>query len=154
MAKQYRNRFVMLDLLEGWDWFESSLQRVLRASGFRPLNKSQAMMMTYISAGVTRPTEIAKKMRLSRQAVGHIYKALIARGILIVRDDPTDARSIILGFPKSADKIRGAAANALNELEAELQKRIGQKKFDNMRDALDLEWGPTSEQVEMLSNGN
>jgi DNA-binding MarR family transcriptional regulator len=147
MPKEYRHRFVMLDLLEGWDWFESSLQKFLRAGGFTPMNKSQAMMLTHISAGVTRPTDVAKKMRLSRQAARHIYNQLIERGILTIKNDPSDGRSKILGFPKSAVTLRKNASDALTRLETHLQKRIGPQNYDRMREALDIEWGSTDELV-------
>ena len=147
MPEQYRHRFVMLDLLEGWDWFEGSLQKFLRASGFTPLNKSQAMMMTHISAGVTRPTDVAKKMRLSRQAARHIYNQLIERGILTIKEDPSDGRSKILGFPKSADELRKTAYDALTRLETHLEKKIGAENYAHMREALDIEWGSTDEIV-------
>ena len=52
---QHDHRYIMSGLLAGWDWFDNSLQNLVKGAGFKPLNKSQSMMMLYVSAGVTRP---------------------------------------------------------------------------------------------------
>lgn len=98
---QTNHRLIMSGLLEGWDWFDNGLQNVLREAGFRPLNKSQSMMVLYISAGVRRPIEIARKMRLSRQAIRHIANQLIDLDVIASRDDDGDGRSSTWSFPST-----------------------------------------------------
>lgn len=131
----------MSGLLEGWDWFDNGLQNVLRESGFRPLNKSQSMMILYISAGVQRPIEIARKMRLSRQAIRHIEKQLVDLQMIAAQADPNDRRSKVLVFSEKAIQVRYFARDVILQLESLLTERIGAANVAALRAVLNLNWG-------------
>jgi DNA-binding MarR family transcriptional regulator len=143
MAQGDRYPFLMSGVLEAWDWFDNGLQNLVKAGGFRPLNKSQSMMVLYISAGVRRPIEIARKMRLSRQAIRHIANQLMKMEIVVGSDDPTDGRSMILSFTAKSNDIRTFAQHAILDLEDVLRARLGANNYRNLRSVLELEWGPT-----------
>ena len=131
----------MSGLLEAWDWFDNGLQNVLREGGFRVLNKTQSMMVLYVAAGVQRPIEIARRMRLSRQAIRHIEMQLIKLGMISARADPTDKRSKILALTARSKGVRQYAQQAIMRLETELRSRIGARNVANMRAVLSLDWG-------------
>ena len=136
------HRYVMSGLLEGWDWFDNSLQNILRANGYPALNKSQSMMVLYISAGVHRPIEIARKMRLSRQAIRHIANQLIALGLLRSVEDREDKRSRRLQFTDSSNNSRDFADKVIFGLEGVLKERIGAENVAELKRILRLDWGP------------
>jgi DNA-binding MarR family transcriptional regulator len=136
------HRYVMSGLLEGWDWFDNSLQNILRANGYPALNKSQSMMVLYISAGVHRPIEIARKMRLSRQAIRHIANQLIGLGLLRSVEDRKDKRSRRLQFTDSSNNSRDFADTVIFGLEGVLKERIGAENVAEMKRILRLDWGP------------
>ncbi len=143
MARANRYPFLMSGVLEAWDWFDNGLQNLVKAGGFRPLNKSQSMMVLYISAGVRRPIEIARKMRLSRQAIRHIANQLIELEIVDANDDPTDGRSVILSFTPKSSAIRTFAQHAILDLEDVLRARLGAGNYQSLRALLELDWGST-----------
>ena len=143
MARSKSSTFLMSGVLEAWDWFDNGLQNLVMDAGFRPLNKSQSMMVLYISAGIQRPIEIARKMRLSRQAIGHIATQLMDLGIVVAKDDPTDGRSMILSFTEKSSSLRSFAQMAILDLEETLCARLGKRDFQILRNMLELEWGPT-----------
>jgi DNA-binding MarR family transcriptional regulator len=145
-----RHQYLMSGLLEGWDWFDNGLQNVLRESGWKHLNKSQSMMVLYISAGVQRPIEIARKMRLSRQAIRHIEQQLVQLGIITARDDPHDRRSKILVFSARSKRLRNAARQTILNLEALLASRLGVAKVAALRTVLNLDWGDVVRSLEDL----
>ena len=145
------HRYVMSGLLEGWDWFDNSLQNVLRANGYPPLNKSQSMMILYISAGVQRPTDIARKMRLSRQAIRHIAHQLVELGLIESMDDERDKRSRRLQFTERSGEIRHFAERVIFELEEALKDRIGAKNLSELKRILQLDWGPTISEAEAIA---
>ena len=132
----------MSGLLEGWDWFDNGLQNVLKEHGFKHLNKSQSMMVLYISAGVQRPIEIARKMRLSRQAIRHIEKQLVDLDMITSQADPHDNRSKVLVFRKETTKLRQFARQTILELESLLAARLGEANAAALRAVLNLDWGP------------
>ncbi len=147
MVAKRHHPYLMSGLLEGWDWFDIGLQNVLRDGGFPSLNKTQTMMVLYISAGVQRPIEIARRMRLSRQAIRHIETQLIKRRMITARADPTDKRSKILDFAPRSTGVRQFAERAIRRLESELRSRIGARNFSAMRALLDLDWGESVQMV-------
>lgn len=148
MASDYEHRYLMSGLLAGWDWFDNGLQNVVRSAGYQPLNKTQSMMMLYISAGVYRPIEIARKMRLSRQAIRHIGNQLIKIGMLKARPDPSDGRSVILSFTSRSFSLRSFAEESIRGLEHALESRLGKRKVAVLREILDLDWGEVVSGVE------
>ncbi|HVT25459.1 MAG TPA: helix-turn-helix domain-containing protein [Rhizomicrobium sp.] len=153
MPRIDRHPFLMSGLLEGWDWFDNGLQNLVKDGGFRPLNKSQSMMVLYVSAGVTRPSDIARKMRLSRQAIRHIANQLIAQKILLAHDDPADGRSVILGFTQRSTGIREFARNAIRDLEDVLRSRIGGEDYAALKRVLNLDWGKVVKRISELPSG-
>jgi DNA-binding MarR family transcriptional regulator len=135
------HRYIMSGLLAGWDWFDNSLQNLVRAAGFKPLNKSQSMMVLYVSAGITRPIDIARKMRLSRQAIRHISNQLIALGVLTAKDDPSDGRSKILSTSNRSAALRAHAHSSIRRLEALLRNRLGGEDYETLKRILSRDWG-------------
>lgn len=135
------HRYIMSGLLAGWDWFDNSLQNLVKAAGYRPLNKSQSMMILYISAGVTRPIDIARKMRLSRQAIRHIANQLIDLGVLKAEDDPEDGRSKILSTSNRSEDLRTHAHNSIRKLESILRDRLGADDYETLKRILSRDWG-------------
>jgi DNA-binding MarR family transcriptional regulator len=142
MAHNDRHTYLMAGLLEGWDWFDNGLQDLVKAAGFRPLNKSQSMMVLYMSSGVSKPIEIARKMRLSRQAIRHISNQLVEMEIITIADNPDDGRSKILSFTERSSGIRSVAAQAIRDLEKTLRARIGPTEYNQLKHILNMDWGP------------
>lgn len=150
MAAKDRHQYIMSGLLEGWDWFDNGLQNVLRENGFVPLNKSQSMMILYISAGVQRPIEIARKMRLSRQAIRHIEQQLVEMNLITSRADPDDKRSKILVFSTKTTAERLLAQKTILSLEALLTRRIGDANVAALRAVLNLDWGEAARGMDSI----
>lgn len=151
---QFKHRYVMGGLLGAWDWFDNGLQNAVRAAGYQPLNKSQSMMVMYVSSGVQRPIAIARKMRLSRQAIRHISTQLIDMGILKARPDPADARALILSFASGSSGMRTFAERTIRRLEGELKKRVGERRYAILSEVLDLDWGPVIAGAKEANGGN
>ncbi len=149
----HRHRFVMAGLLEGWDWFDNALQATLKSSGLGAYNKSQSMMIMYVSSGVRRPVEIARKMRLSRQAIGHIAGQLLDMSILDAKPDPEDGRSVVLGFAPGARKLQRAAGKIIAKLEQRLAERIGARKMAALIEILNADWGSAADDDQPARGG-
>ena len=151
MSAANRHRYVMAGLLEGWDWFDNALQALLKSGGFEGYNKSQSMMIMYVSSGVRRPAEIARKMRLSRQAIGHIAGQLLDMKVLEANPDADDGRSVVLGFSPKARSLQTAAQKIITALEARLEQRIGARKMAALIEILNLDWGSAIEDGDLAA---
>ncbi|WP_084396577.1 MarR family winged helix-turn-helix transcriptional regulator [Henriciella aquimarina] len=141
--------YVMSGLLAGWDWFDNGLQTALSERGMPTLNKTQSMMMMYISAGVHRPVEIARKMRLSRAAVRHMSEQLAKFGLVEIKDHPDDKRGKLIDFHEDTEWIRQRAVEIIYGLEEELTSRIGAEDVATLRRILREDWGNSVSGMEL-----
>ncbi|HEY5679865.1 MAG TPA: MarR family transcriptional regulator [Pseudomonadales bacterium] len=132
---------VMADLVRALDWFDNGLQNVLASLGYKPLHRTQSMIMVHVASGVESPADIARSMGLSRQNVHHMAKALIADGLIEQAPDPADPRRTLYRLAGSAAEIRRAALETLAQLELVLAGRIGLRSLHALRGALGKDWG-------------
>ncbi len=117
------------------------------------MNKSQATVLLYLSLGESRPSTIAQKMNLSRQAISHIIKEMVAADLIVVKRDETDGRSKVLAFSPKADVIRQTSKNTLNDLETLLTRGIGSITVAELKRALAADGGDyvkTREELDAL----
>ena len=62
-------RHLLLSLLQGFYWFDEGLQNYLQARGWPVVSRPQSMVMANIVLGVRRPSDIARRLGVSRQAI-------------------------------------------------------------------------------------
>lgn len=148
--KQPAKLDTMTRLFEAFDWFERGFQNSLTAHGIRSHNKTQSMVMLYISAGIHRPIEMAKRLRISRQAIRQASNQLAEMGMIDIIDDEHDKRGRRLVFKKEFESTRQTALGIIGDLEQELCSRIGAENVEQLIDILGMDWGEvvTSEDAE------
>lgn len=132
---------LMLDLLNGVYWFDEALQSALRRNGWDVITRSQSLVFANIANGESRQTRIAKNLGVTRQAISQTLSELEQRGLVTIEVDPSDRRARIIKFSESSTPLRDAARSVLQQLEAELQRRIGDPAFQMMRQGLRSDWG-------------
>jgi len=67
-------------LLRAFYWMDESLQRNLRAQGGPKVTHSQSMVILTIGEGIKRPSAIAERLGVSRQAVHQCLQELVKNG--------------------------------------------------------------------------
>lgn len=143
--------FVFVSLLEGFEWFDESLQMTLKAANLPQLSRTESMIMIHVQSGVTRPSDIARSLRLTRQAVHQSIASLIERGIFELRPDPLDGRVRTVHLTDSGRALRKDANRIVRALTDELAYRIGQQQIDALRSAFRQQWGePVTLDLEAL----
>ena len=125
-------------------WFDESLQASLDRAGFEPLSRTQSMFLTCLASGLNKPSEIARQLGVSRQAISHIINYLSDRGLIVLSVDPEDARARIVEYTDDAQELRVAAHTVLTELNRLLKRRIGANAYESLRSGLAGEWGETA----------
>lgn len=136
-----RSNYLIVPLLKAFEWFDESLQLSLREAGWPDLTRPESMVMMHVQMGVVRPAEIARSLRLTRQAVHHTIKPLVERGLFELVDDPEDRRIKIVQLTARGETMRGDARRIVTGLTQELTDRIGPKRVQALFDVLDMEWG-------------
>lgn len=134
--------FLIIPLLQGFYWFDEGLQSYLRSRGWSEITRPQSMIISNIVMGTIRPSDIARALGVSRQAVHITLKELIDDGVLELVDDPEDGRVKIVRFTKEGERRRQDARYAVEKLTAALARRIGKQNVKNLRGAFACDWGP------------
>ena len=67
---------LMFLLLQAYYWFDDSLQASIRSAGGPTLPRLQSMVMANVAAGVGRPSQIARNLGVSPQALNHLLAEL------------------------------------------------------------------------------
>ncbi len=133
--------FMMRLLFDAYFWFDESLQRSMQAQDIPPLSRSQSMVMICLVEGISRPSVLARKLRVSRQAMQKNLADMEAKGYLRLDPDPEDRRAKHVRLSRTGKQRQKNARDALRSLEAELKSRIGARKVTALTDALTADWG-------------
>ncbi len=133
--------YLIVPLLEAFYWFDEGLQNYLRQQGWSEVTRPQSMIIVNVVMGVTKPSEIARRLGISRQAVHTTIEQMVAMDILTLEHDPTDRRAKVIGFSKRGRQRRQDAQTAMKYLTKELARRIGAQNIENLRIAFAENWG-------------
>lgn len=134
--------YLIVPLLQGFEWFDESLQRSLQARGWPQLTQPESSVMIHVILGINRPAEIARSMGLTRQAVHTTVKQVVGKGIFSLQDDPLDKRSKMVTLTATGKAMRRDAQLTVQYLAEHLSARIGKQHVENLRAAFASDWGP------------
>ncbi len=132
---------LIVPLLQAFFWFDDGLQSFLQARGWDQVTRPQSMVMANVVIGVHKPSDIARNLGISRQAVHTTINQMVEMGMLELRDDVTDRRAKIVAVSEKGREMGRDADLAMAAMSAELRKRIGSKNVDNLIKAFGAEWG-------------
>ncbi len=128
-------------ILRAFYWVDEGLQRNLRQRGGPAVTHAQSMIILTIGEGISRPSAIADRLGVSRQAVHQGLQQLVQIGIIELIPDPNDGRAKIAVLSSTGEPIFSKGRSILRELEQELGRRIGSRALKQLRNALELDWG-------------
>jgi len=108
----------------------------LHERGFDDLDQAHLALFQYPGPDGARPSELASRLRVSKQAVNYLLGELERLGYLERRPDPDDRRSKRVELTRrgrrAVETIRAAVAGA----EAEWSAQLGPRRFDQLRSLL------------------
>lgn len=136
---------MMVELVKAMNWAHQNMQSEIAKSGMEAFSINQGIVLSHIQLDTRRPSELARTMNISRQAVSVILKQLEDRNIIRLIDDPDHKLAKIVVMTEDTE-IMEILTKARKTTENRLQDRIGSKNFDKLKSALALSWGPIGEQ--------
>lgn len=122
-------------------WMDEGLQQNIRRRGGPSITHSQSLIIMSIGEGITRPSAIAERLGVSRQAIHQSLRELISIGLVELVPDPDDGRAKLARLSKTGAPIQLMALEILGQLEEELGERIGKRRLQQLRSALEQDWG-------------
>ena len=119
-----------------WEAVQRRMLAALHERGFDDLDTAHLNVFQYPGPEGARPSELAARLRISKQALNYLLGELERSGYLERRADPDDLRS-----KRVALSPRGASAvdvirEAVGELEVEWAQRLGEGRFEELRSLL------------------
>ena len=135
-------RHVLLSLLRGFYWFDEGLQNYLQARGWPVVTRPQSMVMANLVLGVRRPSDIARNMGVSRQAIHATINQMVELGIVELVDDPSNGRVKIIAPTRMGETMRIDAQRSMVLMGEELGRRLGKPQFLKAAHLLNEDWGP------------
>ena len=119
-----------------WDAVQQHMLDRLHESGFTDFDSAYLTVFQYPGPQGARPSELAARLRISKQALNYLLGELERLGYLERRTDPDDLRS-----KRIALTPRGIAAvcvirEAVGEVETAWAEQLGAERFDELRNLL------------------
>lgn len=102
------------------------------------------MVMICLVEGISRPSALARKLRVSRQAMQKTLADLEAKGYLRLEPDPEDRRAKHVRLSKIGMQRQNSAKIYLRNLEKALKTRLGAPTVTALSEALQADWGEPS----------
>ncbi len=136
-----RTNQLIIALFQRFCWLDEGLQARLHDHGWPDVNRPQSMVMTNIVSGIVRPSDIARNLGISRQAIHSTINQMVKLGIVQLDVDPADRRHMIVSLTDLGARMRKDAQRSMDELTAQIAAKLGQDKFDALYAALEADWG-------------
>lgn len=110
---------------------ERGIERV-RARGREAASTAHTALLPHIDLEGTRVTEIARRMRISKQAVDRTVAELDRLGLVKRVPDPTDGRARLVRFTARGRRELLAGLDVLGELQREIATAVGTKRMQRL----------------------
>jgi DNA-binding MarR family transcriptional regulator len=114
---------------------ERMLER-LHAAGFTDFDPSYLTVFRYPGPQGARPSELAGRLRVSKQALNHLLGQLERRGYLEREADRDDGRSKRIALTSRGTKAVAVIREAVAEMEAGWEQQLGSRRFEQLRSLL------------------
>jgi DNA-binding MarR family transcriptional regulator len=128
-------------LLSRFRWFDRALLATLHDRLGVKLTSAQSLLFATLPVEGARQSDLAHRLGVSRQAVNELVGGLEQQGLVEVVPDPDSGRAKLVRPTTQGRESIEVALETFAQLEAELRARIGARKVDQLRGALDASWG-------------
>ena len=115
---------------------QAALYERLEGIGYKELRPAHFRLLRYPGLDGVRPTELAQRWSMSKQAVNPLINDLERWGYLQRRPDPTDQRGRVLSLTDRGRELMTTIKELHAEIESDWQAQIGQRRYQTLRRAL------------------
>lgn len=112
----------------------------LHRAGFRELRLPHMGVLQYPGPDGSRPSELAERAGMSKQAMNQLLHSLERLGYLSRRDDREDQRARLVHFTARGRAAWAKIHEILAETEAEWRTILGEKDFRHLKALLCKVW--------------
>jgi len=126
-----------------WEVVQRRMLAALHERGFDDLDAAHLNVFQYPGPEGARPSELAARLRISKQALNYLLGELERLDYLERGPDPDDLRSKRVALTARGRSAVGVIREAVGELEAEWAQQLGVLRFYELRRLLQELSGPS-----------
>ena len=119
-----------------WEAVQRHMLERLHESGFDDLDAAHLNVFRYPGPQGARPTELATRLQISKQALNYLLGELERLDYLERRPDPDDLRSKRVALTRRGTSAITVIRKAVDELETTWAQQLGPKRFAQLRSLL------------------
>jgi DNA-binding MarR family transcriptional regulator len=116
-----------------WEAVQEHMLERLHADGFADFDASYLIVVQYPGPQGERPSDLAARLRISKQALNHLLGQLEHLGYLERRSDPDDKRSKRIALTQRGTRAATTIRKAVAEVEDAWKQQLGPKRFAQLR---------------------
>jgi len=119
-----------------WEAVQRHMLERLHARGFADFDAAYLNVFQYPGPQGARPSDLAARLRISKQALNHLLGQLEKLGYLERQPDPDDLRSKRVALTKRGNSAIRVIREAVAEIEASWAQQLGTKRVTQLRQLL------------------
>lgn len=119
-----------------WEAVQRHMLERLHERGFGDFDAAYLNVFQYPGPEGARPTELAARLRVSKQALNYLLGELERLGYLERQPDPDDLRSKRVSLTPRGTSAISVIREAVAELEITWAEQLGPERFAQLRDLL------------------
>ena len=119
-----------------WEAMQRRMLERLHERGFDDLDAAHLSVFQYPGPQGARPSDLAARLRVSKQAVNYLLGELERLGYLERRADPDDLRSKRIALTPRGTSAINVIREAVVDLETVWAQQLGAKRFAQLRGLL------------------
>jgi DNA-binding MarR family transcriptional regulator len=119
-----------------WEQVLARMLARLHEGGFDDLDVPHLNLLLYPGPQGARPSELAARRGMSKQAINYLLGELERLGYLEHRADPDDRRSKRVALTRRGERAAYTIRDAVRELERDWERQLGPESFSQLRSLL------------------
>src|SRR6266536_787878 len=119
-----------------WETVRRRMLERLHEGGFGDLDAPHLSVFLFPGPQGAKPSELAARLRASKQSINHLLGQLERFGYLERRDDPDDLRSRRIHLTPRGKSVVLVIREAVREVEHDWERRLGSKRLALLRELL------------------
>lgn len=116
-----------------WEAVQEHILERLHREGFTDIDPSYLIVVQYPGPQGERPSDLAARLRISKQALNHLLGQLEQLGYLERRPDPDDRRSKRIALTPRGHHVAITIREAVADMEATWSRQLGPERFSQLR---------------------
>ncbi len=109
----------------------------IRDKGFEEFTEGQMQILGQLSLTRSTPvSQVTENLEISKQAISRMISLCEKNGYIKKTPSKEDSRSVNIEFTKKGKRLLTVAVDAIKVAEADFEKRLGKKKFKELKNIL------------------